>query len=95
MKKISLLVGAVVSLITVGQAQASESLVHEANEARAYAYHLNDHAAELEATVRHALKYGHNPVLLRKKAAALRRAATSLAWESNRLAKAYYNGHHY
>jgi len=95
MKKILLAATATISLLAIGQAQANAPIVHQANDTRAYAYHLNHRAAELEETVRHALKHGQNPVYLRHKAAYLRRAAKSLAWESNRLAKAYYNGHYY
>ena len=95
MKKIPWVATAAISVLAMGQAQANAPIVYEANDVRSYAYHLNDHAAGLEAKVRHALRHGHNPVHLRKKAADLRRAATGLAWESNRLAKAYYNGHHY
>lgn len=95
MKKLPLVATAAVSFLAIGQAQATAPIVHDANDARSYAYHLNHEASELEADVRHALKKGHNPVHKRKEAASLRRAATSLAWESNRLAKAYYNGHHY
>lgn len=95
MKKLFLVATAAVSFLAIGQAQASAPLIQDANNARSHAYHLNHEASELEASVRYALKQGHNPVHKRKEAASLRRAATSLAWESNRLAKAYYNGHHY
>lgn len=95
MKKIPFIASAAMLLLVMGQAKASDSIVDEANDVRSYAYHLNHEASELEAIVRHELRHGHNPVHLRKKAADLRRAATGLAWESNRLAKAYYNGDYY
>ena len=95
MKKLPLIIATAMSMFVIGQAKANVPIVDEANAVRSYAYHLNHEAAELEATVRYSLKHGHNPVHLRKEAADLRRAATSLAWESNRLAKAYYNGHYY
>ncbi len=94
MKKIPVVIASVVALFSIGQASAS-GIVHEANEARAQAYELNHEASEKEAAVRYALRHGYNPIHLRKQAAAMRRAATSLAWESNRLAKAYYSGRHY
>ena len=94
MKKIPVIIGTITVLLASGQASAS-GLIHEANEARSKAYELNHEASEIEAQVRYALRHGHNPIHLRKQAADMRRAATSLAWESNRLAKAYYSGHHY
>ncbi|HHC74258.1 MAG TPA: hypothetical protein ENK78_04220 [Thiothrix sp.] len=74
---------------------ASAPIVHKANDLRASAYHLNSHAAGIEAHIRYDLAHGYNPVHLRHKARYLRNKATKLAKKSNVLAKAYYSGYHY
>lgn len=86
---------AVISMSASQVSFANAPIVHKANDLRASAYHLNSHAANIEAKVRYDLAHGYNPVHLRHKARYLRNKATKLAWKSNHLAKAYYSGYHY
>ena len=96
MKKILVMTAAAASLFTFSQAHASsEYLMHKAKAERAEAYQLNAHASALEAKIRHALRNGHNPIHLRHKAKSLRNEATKEAWESNALAKRYYDSLHH
>lgn len=85
-------------LALAGQASAGHlaPIVHQANHLRAEAMHLNEVARNVDNQIRHIQAYhGVNPHGLRKKARVLRNKATSLAWQSNKVAKVAFNkGYH-
>ena len=70
-------------------------VVNDANNLRASAWHLNDHATAVENDIKHLQSHGINPVHLKADAKNLRHNATHLAIESNIVAKEAFDlGYH-